>query len=84
MYKRQAEEIALSILAEVVHAVRVDRLVAPKTSDSIARPATATDPVCGMTVTIVDETPHLTHEGIDYWFCNPGCRMRHAEELGVG
>lgn len=81
---RTAEEIALSILAEVVRAVRVDGLVAPKTSDSVARPATAIDPVCGMTVTIVDETPRLTHEGIDYWFCNPGCRMRHAEELGVG
>ena len=81
---RTAEEIALSILAEVVRAVRVEGLVAPKTSESIARPATAVDPVCGMTVTIVDETPHLAHEGTDYWFCNPGCRMRHAEELGVG
>jgi xanthine dehydrogenase accessory factor len=80
---RTAEEIALSILAEVVRAVRVDGLVAPKTSDSVARPATAIDPVCGMTVTIVDDTAHLAHDGADYWFCNPGCRMRYAEELGV-
>jgi xanthine dehydrogenase accessory factor len=79
---RTAEEIALSILADVVRAVRVDGLVAPKTSDA-ARPATAIDPVCGMTVTIVDDTAHLAHEGVDYWFCNPGCRLRYAEELGV-
>ena len=53
-------------------------------SDAPDRPATAIDPVCGMTVTIVDETAHLAHDGADYWFCNPGCRLRYAEELGVG
>lgn len=79
---RTAEEIALSILASVVRAVRVDGLRAPASDDS-ARPATAIDPVCGMTVTIVDDTPHLRHDGVDLWFCNPGCRTRHAEELGV-
>ena len=79
---RTAEEIALSILASVVRAVRVDGLRAPA-SDDATRPATAIDPVCGMTVTIVDDTPHLRHDGVDYWFCNPGCRTRHAEELGA-
>lgn len=80
---RTAEEIALSILADVVRAVRVDGLVAPKQNDEPAGPASAIDPVCGMTVTIVDDTAHLAHDGTDYWFCNPGCRTRHAEELGV-
>lgn len=80
---RTAEEIALSILAEVVRAVRVEGLRAPKTADAPSRPATATDPVCGMTVTITDDTPHLHHAGADHWFCNPGCRARHAEELGA-
>lgn len=79
---RTAEEIALSILAAVVRAVRVDALRAPASDDS-TRPETAIDPVCGMTVTIVDDTPHLRHDGADYWFCNPGCRTRHAEELGA-
>ena len=79
---RTAEEIALSILASVVRAVRVDGLRAP-VIDGSARPASAIDPVCGMTVTIVDDTPHLRHDGVDFWFCNPGCRTRHAEELGV-
>ncbi|MGA9277823.1 XdhC family protein [Ilumatobacter sp.] len=79
---RTAEEIALSILADLVRAVRVDGLVAPAT-ETEPRPITAIDPVCGMTVTVVDDTPHLAHDGVDYWFCNPGCRTRHAEELGV-
>lgn len=88
---RTAEEIALSILAEIVRAVRVDGLAAPKqdagaggTFDDVGRPPSAIDPICGMTVTIVDETAHLTHEGVDYWYCNQGCRSRHIEELGVG
>ena len=80
---RTAEEIALSILANVVRAVRVDGLEAPKNDAEPARPATATDPVCGMTVTIGADTAHLHHDGEDYWFCNPGCRTRHADELGV-
>jgi xanthine dehydrogenase accessory factor len=80
---RTAEEIALSILADVVRAVRVDGLCAPKHSDDLVRPMTAIDPVCGMTVTITDDTAHLLHDGTDYWFCNPGCRTRHAAELGV-
>jgi len=80
---RTAEEIALSILAELVRAVRVDGLTATVSDDVEPRPRTAVDPVCGMTVTVVDDTPHLVHDGVDHWFCNPGCRTRHAEELGV-
>jgi xanthine dehydrogenase accessory factor len=80
---RTAEEIALSILAEIVRAVRVDGLRAPKLGDESLLPETAIDPVCGMTVTIGVDTAHLTYDGIDHWFCNPGCRTRYSEELGV-
>jgi xanthine dehydrogenase accessory factor len=80
---RTAEEIALSILADLVRAVRVEGLEPPKTHEP-PRPVTAIDPVCGMTVTIADDTPHLHHDGTDHWFCNPGCRTRFADELGVG
>lgn len=75
---RTAEEIALSILAEVVHAIRVDGL-APTPRD--ARPVAleeAIDPVCGMTVVAASPTPSLTVDGTTYWFCNPGCRERFA------
>ena len=77
-----AEEIALSILASIVQAIRVDGLESPKT-DAVVRPATVIDPVCGMTVTVADDTPHLRHDGVDFWFCNPGCRDRHADELAT-
>jgi xanthine dehydrogenase accessory factor len=80
---RTAEEIALSILADVVRAVRVDGLEPPTSDSEPVRPETAIDPVCGMTVTIGPDTAHLEHDGVSYWFCNPGCRSRHAEELGA-
>jgi xanthine dehydrogenase accessory factor len=41
---------------------------------------TAIDPVCGMTVTVMPDTPHLTVDGEDVWFCNPGCRDRYAAD----
>ncbi len=77
-----AEEIALSILAEVVRALRVEGL-RPAAQREVDHPETAIDPVCGMTVMVGPDTSHLAHEGIDFWFCNPGCRTRYAEELGV-
>ncbi len=77
-----AEEIALSILAGIVKAIRLDGLEAPKTDVGV-RPSTVVDPVCNMTVTVTAETPHLQHDGVDYWFCNPGCRDRHADELAT-
>ncbi len=79
---KTAEEIALSVLADVIKAVRLEGLQPPK-APTVSRPATAIDPVCNMAVTIQDDTPHLHHNGADYWFCNPGCRTRYAEELGA-
>lgn len=79
---RTAPEIALSILAEIVEAVRRDGLVAPEGSvAAVERPAEAVDPVCGMTVVVDADTPHLHVDGDDFWFCNPGCRDRYAAEL---
>ena len=80
---RTAEEVALSVLAEVTAQVRLHGLVAP-VLDSPAPPAEAVDPICGMSVIVGDQTPHLHHEGADYWYCNIGCRNRHAEDLAVG
>jgi len=80
---RTAEEVALSVLAEVTSEVRLNGLVAPK-SDTPSAPAEALDPICGMTVIVGDQTPHLHHEGDDYWYCNIGCRNRHAEDLAIG
>lgn len=83
---RTAEEIALSILAEVVRAVRTEGL-APAEVAPMERPATAVDPVCGMEVTVVDDTPYLdiVVDGVEqrYWFCNVGCRSRYTEDMGA-
>jgi xanthine dehydrogenase accessory factor len=65
---RTTEEIALSILAEVV-AVRRRRPVAA---------GTAVDPICGMTVAAVPGTPSLPHGGETVYFCGEGCKSQFA------
>jgi xanthine dehydrogenase accessory factor len=47
------------------------RVVAPAPA---GEPATAIDPVCGMAVAAVAETPHVDHEGRRVYFCCDGCR----------
>ncbi|BBY63404.1 XdhC family protein [Mycolicibacterium helvum] len=65
-------EIAVSIAAEVIAGIRRDGLpVAPRPDDV---PATAVDPVCGMTVVIGAATPHVRTGEKVHWFCCPGCR----------
>jgi xanthine dehydrogenase accessory factor len=75
---RTAPEIALSVLAAVVRSIRVDGVVAAPRADATARAQRAVDPVCGMTVTVAADTPHLVVDGVDQWFCNPGCRDAFA------
>ncbi len=78
---RTPEEIALSILAQVVQAVRLEGLEASgggAVSAASVRPAQAVDPVCGMTVVVSPDTPHLVSRGVDVWFCSTSCRDRYA------
>ena len=69
---RSPQEIALSIMGEVVRAIRVDGLSAPAKS-AAPTPDQAVDPVCGMTVLIGPDTPHVLAGGQDHWFCSAGC-----------
>jgi xanthine dehydrogenase accessory factor len=74
---RTAPEIALSVMAAVVRGIRVDGLTAAPDVDRAdvpAPPRQEVDPVCGMTVMVTDDTPHARVDGVDHWFCNPGCR----------
>ena len=73
-------EIALSILARVVEVRRADRAAAPPTPVRTAPAATAVDPVCGMTVAVVEGTPSLEHEGGTVYFCCDGCRAAFAAQ----
>lgn len=68
---RTAEEIALSILAEVVSVRR-----APATL-----PATAVDPVCGMEVSAAEPTLHVERDGLTVWFCGEGCRRAFEADV---
>jgi xanthine dehydrogenase accessory factor len=71
---RTAAEIALSVLAELVAERRAAERHAPA-----AVPASAIDPVCGMTVAAVDSSPHVTIDGTTTWFCCAGCRTAFVE-----
>lgn len=67
---RTAAEIALSVLTELV----AERRSAEKVAAPPPGPASALDPVCGMTVAAVDSSPHATVDGVTTWFCCEGCR----------
>ena len=69
-------EIAVAIVAEMIRDIRTGGLRVT-TSESVP-PATAVDPVCGMTVTIGPDTDHLRVDGEDYWFCGPACQASFA------
>jgi xanthine dehydrogenase accessory factor len=76
---RTAEEIALSIMAEVLRGVRVDGMKAP-TAVPVVPPVQVVDPVCGMTVVVDDDTPHVLDAEGDHWFCGTGCRDRYLAD----
>ena len=65
------EEIAVAVLAELV----AWRHTRPH-PDAIPLVAEAIDPVCGMTVAVEGAKETAVHEGVTYYFCNPGCRER--------
>jgi len=74
---RTPAEIALSILSEIVS-------LRPRPSGRPvieAEPSaeTAIDPVCGMSVVMVDASLHLDHDGVRYWFCGSGCLRAFAQ-----
>jgi xanthine dehydrogenase accessory factor len=84
---RTAEEIALSILADVVasrprpsgRTVESDAATGHATSQPGGAGSTsALDPVCGMTVAAVDASLHLDHDGRRWWFCGSGCLRAFA------
>jgi xanthine dehydrogenase accessory factor len=71
---RRPEEVALSILSEIVKLRRAadDARAAPGPSEE----PEAIDPVCGMTVVIATARHRGEHAGQTYYFCNPRCREK--------
>ncbi|WP_328498468.1 XdhC family protein [Streptomyces sp. NBC_00414] len=82
---RTPGEIALSILAEVVRAVRSP---VPGADDAegveaaaVAVPVTAVDPVCGMEVAAAEAgTPYSDAGGGRQWFCCAACREAYEKD----
>lgn len=79
---RTPAEVALSILAEIVQAhPRGARgeFRAPEAT-AVAVPASATDPVCGMSVDIATARHTANVDGDVYYFCCANCRARFADD----
>jgi xanthine dehydrogenase accessory factor len=80
---RAPEEVALSIMAEIV---KIRRAALESKAASEVTPAQVLgneasekeerDPVCGMTVTVATAKHQAVHEGKTYYFCCGGCRER--------
>jgi xanthine dehydrogenase accessory factor len=73
---RTPEEIALSILAEIVQTRHEHPLTRVTTHDS----RLTTDPVCGMSVPMAADTAQLDHDGRLFYFCCDGCRSAFERE----
>ena len=77
---RTPEEVALSILAEVIER-RSERGPRPGLRSlpvmdvaPASTTATAIDPICRMTVAAVDSSIHAEVDGVTFYFCCPGCK----------
>ena len=73
---RTPDEVALSIMSEIV-SLR-PRLTGRPVAETSTTTETATDPVCGMSVVMVDASLHLDHDGERQWFCGSGCLRAFA------
>jgi xanthine dehydrogenase accessory factor len=71
---RTPAEVALSIVARIVELRRIAPEPAP-----VDAPATAVDPICGMTVAVGADTPSLEYDGATVYFCSTGCRQAFEE-----
>lgn len=74
------EEIALSILAEIVRDTRQAAGEIRQTRGETGQHAEVLDPVCGMTVIASSTTASAEFEGQAYYFCCTGCRERFVSD----
>ncbi len=76
---RTPEEVALSILAEII-STRPRQSGRPVGEGQPTSTESSIDPVCGMSVAMVDASLHLDLEGSRYWFCGSGCLRAFAAD----
>jgi xanthine dehydrogenase accessory factor len=73
-------EIAVSILAELVQ-LRASGFLTERAV--VTPPESATDPVCGMSVTADASSHPLEHDGVTYYFCGSSCHRTFGKNLGA-
>jgi xanthine dehydrogenase accessory factor len=78
---RTPAEVAVSILATIVAVRRGKHEHTPapapaKAASAKAAPPLAIDPICGMTVAIVTDTPSVELDGETFYFCCEGCASK--------
>ncbi len=79
---RTPPEVALTILARLIQVRHGGTYSAPLRSPGAEAPPTfAVDPICGMTVTMAESTPHLEHDGETIWFCREACKTEYEAGL---
>ena len=79
--KTSHEEVAVSILAELVQLRASGALAGGVAPGAERKLAQAVDPVCGMTVMADASGRPLAHDGVTYYFCSAGCRRTFEERL---
>ena len=77
---RTPEEIAVSIMAQIVERRRRAAAKAPEISEPAEAALEAIDPVCGMSVTIAGARHTAEALGVTYTFCCAGCRTKFLAE----
>jgi xanthine dehydrogenase accessory factor len=74
---RTPEEIALSVMAQIVERRRKNASPAPSAVQPVAEEAI--DPICGMTVAVANARHSATVSGATYYFCCAGCRAKFLQ-----
>ena len=74
------EEVALSILTEIVQRMRANgEAIAPEPAAQAAE-IEAVDPICNMTVKVAEARYVSSHNGTTFYFCCPSCKQRFEQE----
>jgi xanthine dehydrogenase accessory factor len=78
------EEIAVSILAEIIQAKHRFSQQVPETEivEEMTSLQAATDPVCGMTVDVGESSCRSEYDGALYYFCCAGCKQSFDRQPG--
>jgi xanthine dehydrogenase accessory factor len=76
---RTPEEIALSVMAQIVQQRRKPATTKPEATTHVTSSGEAIDPICGMTVAVATARHTAEVKGAKYYFCCAGCRSKFLQ-----